>query len=461
MDSESISSKRRRETEPCFKNTKKPCLKGTNHGSTGTTKVIPCTSPRSSPDHQPSAKSSSVFELSPETTDKLLKSESPCSAFASTLKPPRLNLTCSKKTQSTGAMQGFITTENNIVKLRLTSTPTKDTPKKQNEENQKKKESSSPKVHQKDCNKPPHGGPVCSKSDHTDRSVQIKTESKKLDGCPPKPACKPSLSFLSSSTPERSKASRARKPVVVLNDIEQLFTPDPIVKPAAKTPKFKMEEQTIKSPTSRKGSSPTSSCSPTVTPTSLPVKQPPHVAPSSSNLTVCLERLKLEKSKLSSKDGGSRKSSVSSSGRQCKDENIKPQHNLSPKPKTNEGLSGSVMATAASPQETSSPCTKSPPLKEEESERGKGGKEDDSIDVELDLGLSISYDIDITQSSDSSEEEPLISFQEMMERVTKLPDTPKKEAFSEPSTPGCRSSQSKTVSSILFKLYALKVEDAT
>lgn len=441
MDLNSISSKRRREGEPCFKNTKKPCIKGTNHGSTETAKVAPCTSSRYSPDPQLSAKSSSVLELSHETTDKLLNSESAGLASSPTLKPSRLNLSCSKKTQSTGAMQGFITTENNIVKLRLTSTPTKDTPKTQNEENQQKKESRSPKVHLKDCNKSPHGGPVCIKSDHTDRSVPIKTESKKLDGSSPKPASKPSLSSLSGSTSERSKASRARKPVVLLNDIEQLFTPDPIVKPAVKTPKSKMEEQTIKSPTSKKGSS----CSPTVTPTSLPVKQPPHVASSPApNLTVCLERLKLEKSKLCSKDGGIRKSSVSSSGRESKDENIKPQHNLSLKPKTNEVLSSSETATAASSHETSSPCTKSPPLKDEESERSKGGKEDDSIDVELDLGLSISYDIDITQSSDSSEEEPLISFQEMMERVTKPPDTPKKEAFSEPSTPGCRSYQSKT-----------------
>ncbi|KAK5617510.1 hypothetical protein CRENBAI_005091 [Crenichthys baileyi] len=130
-------------------------------------------------------------------------------------------------------------------------------------------------------------------------------------------------------------------------------------------------------------------------------------------------------------------------GRQSKDENIKPQHSDSPTPKANEGLCCSETVTAASPQETSSPCMKSTPLEEEESEGSKEVKED-SIDVELDLGLSISYDIDVTQSSDSSEEEPLISFQEMMERVTKPPDTPQKEAFSEPSTPECRSSHSKT-----------------
>ncbi|XP_038592659.1 SMC5-SMC6 complex localization factor protein 2 [Micropterus salmoides] len=53
--------------------------------------------------------------------------------------------------------------------------------------------------------------------------------------------------------------------------------------------------------------------------------------------------------------------------------------------------------------------------------------------------------MDLTQSSHSSEDEQLISLQEMMERVTKPTDTPEKDAFSEPSTPGHRSSQSKTL----------------
>ncbi|KAM4729825.1 SMC5-SMC6 complex localization factor protein 2 isoform 1-T3 [Anableps anableps] len=450
MDLNSTSQKRLREGEPCLKNTKKPCLKGTNHGPTETTRLTPGTTPRSSLDPQPSPKSSSIFELSPETTDRLLKSESGRSALSSTLKPSWLNSVCSTKTPSTGAKQGFITTENNIVKLRLTSTLSEESPKTRNEENQKKDKSSSSKVHHKECSKPPHAGPVCNNSDC---SIPDKTESKKVEGSSLKPPSKPTLSSLSCSTPERSKASRVRKPVVLLDDIDQLFTPDPnvyVIRPACKAPKSKMEEQTIKSPSSKKGSSPTSSCSPTVAPAALSVTQPLHVASSpASNLTVCLptvtlERIKLEKSQLCSKDRGIRNSPVNSSGRQSKDESIKPQHNLSPKPKTSEGLCCSETDTASSVQETSSPCIKSPPLEEEESDRSKGVKEDDSIDVELDLGLSISYDIDLTQSSDSSEEEPLISFQEMMERVTKPPDTPQKEAFSEPSTPGCRRSQPKT-----------------
>ncbi|XP_043992525.1 SMC5-SMC6 complex localization factor protein 2 isoform X2 [Gambusia affinis] len=441
MDLNSTSQKRRREGEPCFKNTKKPCHKGINLGTAETNGVTPGTSPRSSLDRQPSSKSSSIFELSPETTNRLLKSEPACSALSSTLKPSQLDLVCPKKTQSTGAKKGFITTENNIVKLRLTSSLSEGSPKNQNEENQKKDKSSSSKVHHKECSKPPHVGSVCSNS-NAGCSVPVKTDSRKLEGISSKPASKPSLSSLSCSIPERSKASRVRRPAVVPDDIDQLFTPDPnvyVVRPACKAPKCKLEEQTIKSPTSKKGSS----CSPTVTPISPPVTQPLHAASSPASNptvffpTVTLERLKLE-------DGGTRHSPVNSSRSQSKDESFKPQHNPSLKPKTSEGSRCSETDTAASVQESSPQCTKPPPLEEEDVERSMGGKEEDSIDVELDLGLSISYDIDPSQSSDSSEEEPLISFQEMMERVSKPPDMPQKETISEPNTPGCHSSQSKT-----------------
>ncbi|XP_054885691.1 SMC5-SMC6 complex localization factor protein 2 [Poeciliopsis prolifica] len=441
MDLNSTSQKRRKERQPCLKNAKKPCHKGINHGTTETNGLTPGTSPRSSLDCLPSPKSSSVFELSPETTNRLLKSELACSASSSTVKPSQLDLVCPQKMPFTGAKKGFITTENNIVKLRLTSTQSEGSPKNQNEENQKKDKSSSSKVRHKECSKPSHVGSVCSNS-NAGCSVPVKTESRKLEGISTKPASKPSLNSLSCSTPERSKASRVRKPVVVLDDIDQLFTPDPnvyVVRHACKAPKNKMKEQTMKSPTSKKSSS----CSQIVSPIFPPVTQPIQAAssPTSNPIafspTVTLERLKLE-------DGGIRHSPLSSSRSQSKDESFKPQHNLYLKPKTSEGLRCLESDTAASVQETSPPCTKAPPLEEEDSDGSKKGKEEDSIDVELDLGLSISYDIDPSQSSDSSEEEPLISFQEMMDRVAKPPDTPQKETVSEPSTPGCRSSQSKT-----------------
>lgn len=72
--------------------------------------------------------------------------------------------------------------------------------------------------------------------------------------------------------------------------------------------------------------------------------------------------------------------------------------------------------------------------------------EDDSIDGELDLGQNFACNLDLTQSSDTSEEENLMSLQEIMEPVPKVHCTPEKRTFSEPSTPGNHNSQSKSVS---------------
>uniref|UniRef100_A0A8C7X4R9 Coiled-coil SMC6 And NSE5 INteracting (CANIN) domain-containing protein n=1 Tax=Oryzias sinensis TaxID=183150 RepID=A0A8C7X4R9_9TELE len=71
--------------------------------------------------------------------------------------------------------------------------------------------------------------------------------------------------------------------------------------------------------------------------------------------------------------------------------------------------------------------------------------EDDSIDGELDLGQNFACNLDLTQSSDTSEEENLMSLQEIMEPVPKVLCTPEKRTFSEPSTPGNHNSQSKSL----------------
>uniref|UniRef100_A0A3Q2NQX1 SMC5-SMC6 complex localization factor protein 2-like n=1 Tax=Fundulus heteroclitus TaxID=8078 RepID=A0A3Q2NQX1_FUNHE len=422
MDLDSTSKKRHREEEPGFKNIKRPFLKETNYGTTETTKPTPGTSPRSSLDPQPSLKNSSVFELSAETTKKLQRSVSAGSGSSFTLKSSQLNFTSSEKATSEGAKKGFITTENNIVRLIFPPSPSKDIPKKQNEENQKDKSSSS-KTH-RECSKTAHAGAVYSNSDHTD-CILAKTESKSSDGRSQKPASKPGLESVSCRTTEHSKASRVRRPAAAPDNLDQLFTPDPnvyVVRPGCKTPKFKKEEQTIKSPT-KTGSSPKSSCHPTGTPASSAAAQPPHVASNSAAYlpVVTLERLKLGKSK---------------------GESTKPHHNHSPKPETGEGLCCSETDTAASLQETVSPHRKTPPLEEEKSEGSRGMKEEDSIDIELDHSLNSSDDLKL--KSDSSGEELLISFKEMMARDRNPPDRPTKDTFSEPSTPGCRSSQLKT-----------------
>ncbi|XP_033836019.1 SMC5-SMC6 complex localization factor protein 2 [Periophthalmus magnuspinnatus] len=58
---------------------------------------------------------------------------------------------------------------------------------------------------------------------------------------------------------------------------------------------------------------------------------------------------------------------------------------------------------------------------------------DDCLDLDLDLTLDLDLDAPSTQSSDS--EEPLVSLQEIMTRKSKPLDTPNKGAFSTPSTP--------------------------
>lgn len=55
--------------------------------------------------------------------------------------------------------------------------------------------------------------------------------------------------------------------------------------------------------------------------------------------------------------------------------------------------------------------------------------------LDLQLGLGLSLGVDLDQSSQSSEDEPLLSLQEMMQRVAKPPDTPEKGALPEPTTP--------------------------
>ncbi|XP_037552376.1 SMC5-SMC6 complex localization factor protein 2 [Nematolebias whitei] len=164
---------------------------------------------------------------------------------------------------------------------------------------------------------------------------------------------------------------------------------------------------------------------------------------------VTLKRVEPEKLQLCSENNGLKapRTPSPSSGRQFKNESVESHRKQSPLHST--GVRSSVeMGTAASEQKNPSRCAQSLPLEGPTGEESKSEmNEDCPDDVELDLGLSIAYEMDLTQSSESSEEEQLVSLQEMMEQVTKPPDTPEKGVFSEPSTPGLHSSQSKHVSS--------------
>ena len=198
----------------------------------------------------------------------------------------------------------------------------------------------------------------------------------------------------------------------------------------------------VKSPTSEQSSSSSTSGRKTASPhaaddhasSSSSANQPKSSLP-----TVTLERVKLEDLKtVFSKDSELKNTS---SSRQLKHESVKSDG------KHTSALPNNVQPCASETSTASSRRSQSPPLQRQASEgHGKPAQDEDPIDVELDLGLSFELELDLSQSSNSSEDEQLLSLQEMMERGTKPPDTPEKGAFSEPSTPGHRSCQSKTVS---------------
>lgn len=365
-----------------------------------------------------------------------------------------------------GAMQVYITTTQNLVKLSLSSRPSEESVTKGNEENHQN-ESDASKVSQMD-NSSSHCVVSVSRSPrrrHT-TALPVKTQSrvnemgvKKEDGTTSTPKSKPNLASPSGRTRECNKTNRVRRPVVT-DDIDLLFTPDPlvyVVSPSGKTAKPKTSEVTVNSPTSEKVTSPATKGIPPVSASSCHMTphlaKPTHTESSTAHPLVSLpmmtlKRVKPEQLQLCSENKGLKapRTPSPSSGRQLKNESVESHCKQSPLHST--GVRSSVeMDTAASEQTNSSQCAHSLPL---EGPAGEGRKsemnKDGPDDVELDLGLSIAYEMDLTQSSESSEEDQLVSLQEMMEQVTKPPDTPEKGVFSEPSTPGLHSSQSKHVS---------------
>lgn len=256
---------------------------------------------------------------------------------------------------------------------------------------------------------------------------------------------------------ERNKTSRQRKHVAVPDNIDELFTPDPktyVVCPPQKSVKPKMEARRIGSTTTEKTSSsisrdpcsrpsrvrdhdPTAAGSPSVENTKSSIWS---VQSQGSFPFVSLVRLKVDDTYCC--EDKFKKNPVTSVS---KDESAKTDEKKSPL---------TTEKKPRSPQHTQmSPSRHSPPLgRQEGGGDGEQGPDMDPVDVELDLGLRFSLGLDLTQSSQSSEEEQLLSLQEIMESVTKLPDTPEKGAFSETSTPVCHSSQSKAVSGILSRL---------
>ncbi|XP_030604604.1 SMC5-SMC6 complex localization factor protein 2 isoform X2 [Archocentrus centrarchus] len=477
VDLNCSSHKRRSEYEYCPENPKKPCPQGTNTDKTETTKPTICTAlvPQSSVKH------SSVSENQQKTTDGYLHADQACgqsasSELSSTVGPSQpcskssSHKECTRKTASTGAKQAFINSSlNHIVQLKEMTSPltTNDESVKKTSEEKNKRDKSSTllafELPQKDTSSSTHaelGSHDAGHSANSSSVLPVKTpsrsnrvgENRKLSSSTHKSTSKPSLGSLSGRTGERSKA-RSRRPVVSY-DTNELFTPDPVtyvVSPSNKTAKPKIDRESNKTPENGSSSKATSSSTP-VTESSCEKPQNSKVTgpllEASSSVpntlgnfpTVTLTRVKLENLMMPSlKDKDPKNSPNPSSCRQLKDD-----QNSSPL--CNKVSSGAIeMDSAVAEQTSTSSCCQSLPVEGETSEGDKKHlNEEDSLDVELDLGLSFAVDVDLTQSSHSSEDEQLLSLQEMMERATKPPDTPEKGAFSDPSTPRRLSCQSKT-----------------
>uniref|UniRef100_A0A3P8T6E2 Coiled-coil SMC6 And NSE5 INteracting (CANIN) domain-containing protein n=1 Tax=Amphiprion percula TaxID=161767 RepID=A0A3P8T6E2_AMPPE len=463
--------KRYREFEHCHENTNKQCLQEANSHVTQTTKStvqgvsLVC---------QPSPKNTSVLELSSKTTESHLSKElacgqSTCMEPSSAFKPTQsgcISLSpkhCTGRPPSMGAKQVFSNAvQNHKVETKELKSPSKsneESVKKRREENHKMDNSStllSSECSQMDSKHSPHsevsshhsGHTACSTSGSSvkplSKSNQV-GDSRKLDSSTPKPTSRPNSGSSSCRTIEQRKTSRRRRSVVPLDDTDELFTPDPftyVVSPACKNAKSKVNGETNKSPISEKGclSSRSSSSSPSLTVLSHHKTQN-HTANGSTlavlssarDTQICLPTVTLKRVKLENcapKGKELKNSPTSSSGRQLKSESVKSE-NKHTSPFSNN-TSSCETDVSSSKQSPTSPCRWP-----SETSR-KQGNEDDPIDVELDLdlGLSFALDVDVSQGSHSSEDEQLISLQEIMERVAKPPDTPEKGAFSEPSTPG-------------------------
>lgn len=460
VDLNCLSQKRCRELEHCHENAKKPCLQGANSHVTQTTKN---TVQGISLVSQPSLKNTAVLEMSPETTGSHLGKEpaygqsasKPTQSCCISLSPKH----CTMRPPSIGAKQVFLNAAQNhktaTKELKSPSKPSEESVNKRSEEDHKKDKSRtllSSEDPQKDSKHSPHtevtnhhsGHAACSTSGLSvkplSRSHQV-GESRKLGSSTPKPTPKPNSGSSSCRTVKRRKTSRARRSIVMLDDADELFTPDPctyLVSPACKNAKPNVNGETIKSPTSEKGclSGLSSTSSNSLMGCSYKTQNSTangstHAAPSSARNpqiclpTVTLKRVKLEDSLPKGKE--LKKSSISSSGRQLKNDSVKSE-NKRASPLSN--VRSCETDTSSSEQTPTSHCGQA-------SEMGrKQVDEEDPIDVELDLGLSFALDVDVCQSSYSSDEEQLISLQEIMERVAKPPETPEKGAFSEPSTPG-------------------------
>ncbi|KAM6997268.1 SMC5-SMC6 complex localization factor protein 2 [Tautogolabrus adspersus] len=470
VDLNSSSLKRRRESEDCVDSAVN--LGCENSCKAQTPKPTAGNSLRTSLVSVPSPRQSLFPEQSPKTTDNRPWKESVCgqSTFSSSLRPtqcsyPSLSLVpCAQRKPPMGAKQAYIErTKDQTLRLVDVLLPVKqgeESLKKRREENNTSDKSSSsfsPRVPQKDNGFSPsfHSGSHHSGHSHCSTSIPtVKTpdkghqleEIRKLGSFTPKPTSKPNSGSLSCSAVKRSKTAHSRRPVAIPNDIDDLFTPDPmtyVVSPSHKSSKPNIDGGAIRPSASEKSFTGTMcrkiqnvkiTSSPHAGDANLSSQAPGH--PLSFLPTVTLMRVNLENLR-----------PPHSKATELKNDHI----TFSSRQKHTTYHSNNVRACTletdpgASGHSSTHPCVQSPLLERQASGEGRQQVNDvDPVDVELDLDLSLALDMDLTQSSQSSEEEQLLSLQEMMERATKPPDTPEKGVFSEPGTPGPRSCKQKT-----------------
>lgn len=454
VDLNHSSQKRRREFEKCADSAKKLCFEGTSSGKVHTANSIVDSSLSTSLVCLPAVGYSSVSEPSHKTTEPAY-GQSAFVDLSSTFKPTQSSHASlpSKPCIKMDGQEAFLSsTQNQPVTLSKLSSPLKSGEEKDKVE--KPSPLLSPEAPPKSSGSSPpsqSGSHSSAHSHHSPSVLPAKTPSRGHSSAI-KPTSKPNSGYQTSFPVERTKTAHSRRPAVIPDDLEELFTPDPI-SPPHKTAKPKIDEGISKTTSEKSCPSSTlsgsgatlsgSSCHKIQNVTATPHradKKASSVSPQILCPTVTLERVKLENLRsFSPKDCKlDNRPVTTSSGRPRKDERLKSKKKRTSRERPSE------TDTSASEQTLVSQC--SPELEKQANEAGtKQVTEKDPIDLELDVDLSLALEIDLTLSSQSSEDEPLMSLQEMMEHATKPPDTPEKGAFSEPSTPGHHSSQSKHV----------------
>lgn len=422
------SQRRHREPKSRDDNAKKRCLQAPNSDS------VPKSAAGLRLNPLPGAPSSVRPSLSPRTTENDLCSE-PTSG-----KSQYFNLSPSLKQVSSQPSQGVKracvkSTDKNTLRLTSPTKASEDCFTKKDD----KRSSLSCKVQHKDNVHSGHhntGSSPAVPVKNLSRVNQMEG-GKKTDLNSPKSSQK-----RSSGSSVSRKVSHSRRPVIP-DDIDQLFTPDPmtyVVNNGQKTVKSRTDDKT-KSHNSDKSyssdavtssRSPLTACAENQSPTLTDSPHPAQTKVSSTDqMQISIPTVTLVRVNVTLAPNHSvHNHPVASTEKPVNDELSK--NNQKHKSLTLKNVTAcTVEKDAASP----SPCSPSV-LSEDGQTGGRDAKSIKDEESSLDLDLGQNFELDVTQSSDSSEDEQLLSLQEMMTCVIKPPDTPEKGAFSEPSTPG-------------------------